>query len=211
MSEKQKQAFRNMGSDIKNWFSRLGKSLHNPGDLDSPGIFDALANKFTGNLDYARNKALQENAQSFNAEEAAKQRAFEERLSNTAYQRQVADLKNAGFNPAMAVGAGGASTPTGYAATSPQASYHDNTRGFEFLVNAIMAGASLGIKATASASQIALNDVKGAALSAGTASQVDLNHQRALELLYRSQLHNSREYYYDELGRILNHRRRSMR
>lgn len=195
------------GNLFKDWFNQL-KSDFVGNDVSDAGFLQGLANKFTGNLDYARNKALQENAQVFNAEEAAKQRAFEERMSNTAYQRQVADLRAAGYSPAMALGAGGASTPTGYAATSPQASYHDNTRGFEFLANAIMAGVGLGIKATASASQIALNEVKGATLGAGSASQIALNKERAMELLYRSKLHVAREDYYDERARILNAYRR---
>lgn len=129
--------------------------------LNNVSLWDALKNKFTGNIDYQRNLALQQNAQIFNAEEAAKQRNFEERLSNSAYQRQVSDLSKAGFNPALALGAGGASVPTGYAASSPGGSYSDRTRGFEFLANALIAGIGLGIRSAQTASLVALNSSKG--------------------------------------------------
>ena len=68
------------------------------------------------------NIRLAREAQDFNAQQAQKQMDFQERMSNTAHQREMADLIASGLNPILtATGGNGASSPGGTSANAVMA------------------------------------------------------------------------------------------
>lgn len=63
--------------------------------------------------DNAVNSASILNDREWAEQQAQKQMDFQERMSNTSYQRAIDDLRKSGLNPALAYQQGGASTTTG--------------------------------------------------------------------------------------------------
>jgi len=76
-----------------------------------------------GMMEYVnrQNRREASNAREFSASMAREQMSFQKEMSNTAYQRSMADMKAAGLNPMLAFSQGGASSPSGASGSAPAA------------------------------------------------------------------------------------------
>lgn len=116
----------NREQNLQDWNSMLGaiqSNMQSQQKFNRKSMFEQMGyNTMAAITQGVYNQISNNAAMNYNSAEAAKNRAWQEQMSNTAYQRAVEDMRKAGINPILAYQQGGASTPGGAQGTISGAS-----------------------------------------------------------------------------------------